>query len=413
MDRLLPVDEALKRLLDVTPVLPVENIEVANAYGRVLAQDVAAKYDMPPFARAMLDGFAVQAEATQNASKEHPVVLKVLGTIPAGRFPEGACDRHSALRTMTGAPMAQGTDAIVRIEHAEEVTVNGERFVHIYKEVPVGEAVQPRGHDMWTGDVILSTGTRIGAVEMGVLALHGYSTIIVYALPRVKVMATGSELIAAEKFLRGGQLHDANTPMLTGLLSSLGVSCRRLPPASDSVDELSLRLREALVDCDVLVTTGGVSVGDFDLVPAVLEQLGVERLFWGVRMRPGTPIYAGRYGNTIVLALSGNPAAAYVNAHVFLVPLMLRLSGKKGADDSRVVFARLKQPPQKKRANHTRFLRGQLVLKDTELWIEFHPEQSSGTLGSLLGMTGLARIEPGADLSNGAVAPVYLIDAVF
>ena len=149
-------------------------------------------------------------------------------------------------------------------------------------------------------------------------------------------------------------------------------------------------------------------MGDFDLVPSTLEKLGVERLFWGVRMRPGTPVYAGRYGDKLVLALSGNPAAAYVNAHVFLLPVLDRLMGTTFDRTKRVVLARMKHPPQKKKANHTRFLRGKIVFEGTELWIEFNAEQSAGTLRSFLGMTGLAEVEPGVDLENGVVVPVHL-----
>ncbi len=408
MDRLISLSEAVSRLDNAVAPMPTMEIGVLQSYGRVLAKDVVARFDMPPFPRAMLDGFAVIADDTRSASREHPVRLQIAATIPAGQDPDGQCKPGTAYRTMTGAPIAPGADAIVRLEHAQEVRVDGKRYVDVFREVQPGEAIQPQGHDMLKESSMLEAGTRIGPVDMGTLAMHGYQVVSVHDVPRVAIVATGSELVHADEPLTYGKLYDSNTALLAGILSAVGIPHVGLVPVSDDPAHLAKRFSEALNDCDLLVTTGGVSVGDYDLVPSVLESLGVRRIFWGVRMRPGTPVYAGLYDGKVVLALSGNPAAAYVNAHVFLLPVLARMMGKGNERLPKVVSARMRHWPNKRRANLTRFLRGRLVVDGAELWIDLHPEQSSGSLGSFLGMTGLAQIEPEADLTDGTLVPVYL-----
>jgi molybdopterin molybdotransferase len=217
-------------------------------------------------------------------------------------------------------------------------------------------------------------------------------------------MATGSELITGEESLRFGKLYDSNALMITNLLRTWGYQATRFLPVQDEREILSDRLEEALEAFDLLITTGGVSVGDFDLVPSVLEALGVERLFWGVWMRPGTPLYAGKKGDKIIMAMSGNPAAAIVHAIVFLPTLLAYMTNLQDQTIGVLQKGILVRTPDKiKPVKHTRFLRGRWYLKDGHVFVEPHDDQSSGTLRSYCQANALLRIEASENLRMGTL----------
>ncbi len=407
MDTLIAIEEAVYRLQKAVDVCSFEEIAVEDAYGRVLAVDVCALLDVPHYDRAMLDGFAVQAIDIAKTTREHPVELEIIETVGAGKMPSTELTSGTAVRTMTGAPIAKGADAIVRLEYADEIVKAGTRIVRVYRAVGVQEAIQQRGHDIRRGDILLQAGTVLSAVEIAVLAANGFGVIQVTRRPRVAIVATGSEVVPLGQPLQPGQLYNSNTPMLRSLVLQTGGTAASFLPVGDDPQQLKTRFEEALDSCDVLVTTGGVSVGDYDLTPVVLENLGVKRLFWGVWMRPGTPIYAGVYEDRIVLALSGNPAAAYVNALLLLVPLLRKMSGQKFREIQ--MKARLKNPPHKRRVKHTRFFAGDLVLFDNEVWIDVSGEHSSGVMTNFIAKTALARVESDDELVDGTLVNVILL----
>lgn len=407
MDVLISIEEASRRLQEVATVCQVEQVALDRALGRVVAVDVQALLDVPHFDRAMLDGFAVKAADIVAATKDQPVELRVLETVGAGHVPHVQVKTGTAVRTMTGAPIVTGADAIVRIEYAEELTRDNERIVRIYRAVDEHEAIQEQGHDILAGHTLLTSGTLLQPMEIAVLAAHGYHTVTVTRQPRVAIVATGSEVVPLGQALQLGQLYNSNTPMLTALVTQAGAQAISFSPASDHKEELTERFMEALETCDILVTTGGVSVGDYDLTPSILEEIGVKRLFWGVWMRPGTPVYAGTFDGRLVLALSGNPAAAFINAIIFLVPLLRVLAGQK--DEQVDVKARLKNPPQKRRVKHTRFFAGQLIFIENELWIDVSGEHSSGVMTNFIGKMALAQIGGEDELREGELVSVILL----
>ncbi|WP_179122984.1 gephyrin-like molybdotransferase Glp [Ferroacidibacillus organovorans] len=407
MDTLISVDEALRRLLDATHPLAPEERLLEDALGLVTVESVRARTDSPPFARAMLDGFAVRAEDVAGATRDAPRTLRVLGTVGAGSGATRAIGQGEAVRTMTGAPMSPGADALLRIEYAQEFIEQGERVVHAYRSVPVDEAVQQRGDDLRAGEVALAAGTLLLPAQIGILASHGYRSIAVVRPPRVAVVATGSELLEAGEAPHPHALYNSNGPMLCALIRRVGGIAQVIPAVGD---DLSLQQRvfsDALKDVDVLVTTGGVSVGDFDLTPSALEAIGVERLFWGVFMRPGTPVYAGMRGKQVILAFSGSPSAALVNAVVLGLPVLRRLAGQK--DPAPALFARVTGATLRRRVKHSRFFRGQLTQRDAEWWIDLGTEQSSGSFSGFASVTALARVDADADVTDGALVPIFLL----
>lgn len=409
MDSLISVDEAVRRLQSSAPLPERTEAALSDAFRRVIVQDMTARFDIPQFTRSMLDGFAVRTADVVGASREKPVALPVAFSVAAGDPPPGPCPLGAAVRTMTGGPVAEGADAVVRLEHARESSAaDGGRQVFIYRPAEPGEAIQLRGGDTKAGSLLIPSGTRLSPAELGVLASHGYDRVPVSGIPRVGILATGSEVLSLDRPLVPGMLYNSNTPMLAAIVRWVGCEPVAYPPVSDRPEELEDRLGEALRECDVVVTTGGVSIGDYDFTPSAFEKLGVERLFWGVWMRPGTPVYAGVRGKRLVMALSGNPAAAFVNAHALLIPALERRLGLSGSGQ-RYLRARMARPPQKKAVRHTRFLRGQLLYRGDELWIDLGRDQSSGVLGSFVGISALARVEPEDALSEGEAVRVLLV----
>ncbi len=412
MDQFLTVDDAIARLRSAIVPIGVEETSLSLCYGRALAKDRIAKTDVPAFDRAMLDGFVVRSIETQMATREHPVYLRLHETtVGAGYAKTFACEPNMAIRTMTGAPIMPGADAVIRLEHADVCERDGMGFVKVAQKVAIGEAIQAKGHDMRSGTTILHRGQRVTPAVMATAASQGHATLPVFVMPKIAVISTGSELAEAGDPLQPGQLYNSNSPLLSGILRSVGFAADVLPSVMDDSTRLRDRLQAALAKYDVVITTGGVSVGDFDLVPDTYESLGVQRLFWGVWMRPGTPLYAGIYGkNKLVLAFSGNPAAAFVHAVIFLLPVLESVLGMAQHTLQQVHQAKLLAAPVlKKRTKHTRFLRATLIERDGTWFADLNADQSSGTIQSYVGADALVRLEPDGLWEASTMVKTYKI----
>jgi molybdopterin molybdotransferase len=312
---LLTVEQALERILAHVSPLPVETVPLEHAAGRVLREVARATVDLPPFPSSAMDGFAVRANDTPG---ELPVAFRVAaGTAPPGPLPAGA-----AAAIATGGTVPEHADAVVPIEVAEN---RGERVVFPEPASP-GQHVRPRGGDVAAGDAVVAAGIRLGAARIGALAAAGVASVRCSRRPRVAVLATGSELRPPGSKLEPGQIYESNRVMLAAALGSAGAEVDVLPVVED--DEAAHR--EALergLETDVLVTSGGVSMGPHDLVRRVAAELGVQEVFWGVAVKPGKPLAFGVRGETLVFGLPGNPVSSLVGALVFVRPALGALEG--------------------------------------------------------------------------------------
>jgi molybdopterin molybdotransferase len=312
---LLSIDDALERILGLARVLEPETIPLAEAAGRVLAAPALAQVDLPPFASSAMDGFAVRAADTPGAL---PVALRVAAGRPANTaLPDGA-----AAGIATGGAVPEGADAVVPVE----MTVERDGHVEIEAGARPGQHVRPRGGDVHSGDVVLEPGIRITATQIGALAAAGVAEVTCARRPRVAVLATGTELRAPGEELRPGEIYDSNRVMIATALAADGAEVEVLPVVED--DEAAHReaLEHALAS-DVVVTSGGVSMGPHDLVRRVEAELGVEELFWGVAVKPGKPLSFGVRGRTLVFGLPGNPVSSLVGSLLFVRPALLALQG--------------------------------------------------------------------------------------
>lgn len=305
-------------------VRETEDVSLSAALGRVAAQDVLAPVQAPPFDRSPLDGYCLHSGDIAAASPESPARLSVVGEACAGcteRFhvPEGC-----ALRVMTGAPVPPECDCVVRQEDTDE----GMNTVRVFRPVGHGKNVCYAGEDVARGDCVLHRGEAVTAAHIGVLASLGVTRVTVYRRVRAVLLSTGDELVQPGQMLTYGQIYDANRAVLTARLAELGVEAMALDSAEDEPETVARLLEEAARSADVLITTGGVSVGKKDIMHRVLPCMGARRLFWKVAMKPGSPLLCGVYQDRLMICLSGNPFAALACFEVFASPVLRKLAGQ-------------------------------------------------------------------------------------
>jgi molybdopterin molybdotransferase len=317
VEPLLTVEAALAAVLAQVEPLPIESIPLREASGRVLAEEVRAAVDLPPFPCSSMDGYAVR-------SGDLPGVLRVAGHVAAGVPESRKLAAGEAMEISTGGVVPRGADAVVQIE---QVTVSPDAAeIEVARIVVEGENVRPRGGDVRTGATLVVEGSRLTPARLGALAACGIEAVAVSTAPRVAIAVTGTELRAPGELLGAGEIYESNGIMLGALAESAGARVERLGVAEDTEAAHRAALEAALA-ADVVITSGGVSVGPHDLVRQIERELGVQEVFWGVAMRPGKPIAFGVRGRTLVFGLPGNPVSALVGCLLFVVPALLALQG--------------------------------------------------------------------------------------
>jgi molybdopterin molybdotransferase len=315
---LLDVEGAIEHVLARAVALPSERVPLAAAIGRLLAGPARSPVDVPPFPSSAMDGYAVRAG-------DAPGPLSIVGHVAAGRPAEEPLASGEAMAISTGGAVPTGADTVVPIER---VVKHDNGSVEIPADVVAGAHIRPRGGDIEAGGVVLSAGSRLGAAQIGALAAVGLADVVVARRPRVVVLTTGSELRPPGVELAPGEIFESNGVMLTAILDRAGADVD-VPPAVVDDESAHRAAIAAALEADALVTSGGVSVGEHDLVRRVEAELGVEEVFWGVAIKPGKPVSFGVRGRTLVFGLPGNPVSALVGALLFVRPGLLALQGAR------------------------------------------------------------------------------------
>ncbi len=387
--------EALQRVLTlVTEPLPSEPVPVAGCIGRVLAQPVVARLDLPGFDQSAMDGYAVRVADIIRAA-----VLRVTGRTAAGDAP-GRLVPGSAHRILTGAPLPAGADAVIA---QERVRREGD-IVTITLAPPSGTNIRRHGEDIHAGTTLIADGTALDWRHVAVLAAQGIDTVAVRRRPRVAVLSSGRELRSVSEGLRPGQIHDSNAPMLTALLAGWGAEVSALPALPDSAAAMRMVLGEAASAADLVLTTAGISVGDEDHVRDALHAMGGTLDVLQVAMKPGKPLAAGQLGGAIFLGLPGNPQAALAGAVAFLRPLLARLNGAAPPTPLRAQagFSLWRKP------GRTEFIPVRLTQHGACLRAAPAGPEGSGRLAPLLAAGGLAELAPSVtDLRHGDVLDIH------
>jgi molybdenum cofactor synthesis domain-containing protein len=326
----IPYEDVRATILAACAPLQARAVPLADALGCVTSIPLQADEAVPPFANTAMDGYAVRAADTAGA----PVRLKVVGTLAAGAAPERDVGPGEAVRIMTGAPIPPGADAIVMVEltHSDD---DGNTVI-VEREAAAGDHVRPAGDDIAAGDTVVVAGTELGPAHLGVLASLGYQRVPVYPRARVGVLTTGDEIIEGPKQLQPGQIRDSNRPMLLGLVAQSGFDAIDLGQARDDIDVIEAAISDAAARCDAVVTTGGVSVGDFDHVKAVLAKLGRFES-WQVAIKPAKPLAFAVIDGTPVFGLPGNPVSAMVSFELFARPALRQMTGHRDIERPQVV----------------------------------------------------------------------------
>ncbi len=369
-------EEALKIILENAQRLPNDNITIAKAVGRVIRDDITAEINVPPFTNSAMDGYCVRLADLENASAKNPVRLKVIEDIAAGSSSDTVLGFGQTVRIMTGAPVPIGTDAVVRQEDVDEI----DDEVLISHTVKLNENIRKVGEDIPVGTTVLQSGKTITPADLGVLASLGRMYIRVSEQPRVVILATGDELISIDEPLSKGKIRSSNTHSIMGLIELYGGKAWNLGKVADDKN----RIKEKLYNtqhADIVITMGGVSVGKYDVVKAALAELGVEELFWKVNIKPGKPLFFGKWDQRLVFGLPGNPVSSIVCFEQFVVPLMNKMMGKSNHTQP-VIKARLRNEITKK-PGLRQFFRGNFQYIDGGFEVTAFDRQGSGVLTTM------------------------------
>ncbi len=385
VERITPA-QAVERLLAVPVSLKTETVPLAAACGRVLGADMTARLSVPPFDRSPFDGYALRGADTVNASREHPVTLSITEEIPAGTVPRYPVGPGQAAKILTGGPMPPGADTTVKYEQTEF----GPDHVTIFSPCAPGSNVARAGEDVAAGGVLARRGDVLEPAALGLLAGQGFTEAPVYTRPAVTVLSTGSELLRPGQNWEPGKIYDSNTVYITALLRSRGVDAVDGGTVADDPDAISARLLEALEGSDMVITTGGASVGDYDWAQRAAEAIGGELLFRKFAQKPGGSTLAAVKDGKVLLSLSGNPGAAALALLRVGMPYIRKLCGRRDVlpETFRAVMAR----PYGKRTQMPRVLRGHLAFSGGQALFHHHEGDGNGILSSLAGCDALGLV---------------------
>lgn len=361
----IAIEEAVRKVMDFAVHGLVEMVPIELAYGRVLAEDLKADQDIPAFNRSPYDGFAIRAEDTFNTSHENPTIFDVVGEIGAGSVFPWELAPLQAVRIMTGAQIPEGCSAVVMLELAREIKNVGKTYIEIKRSYKKGENISFQGEETHKGDVLVKKGALINPGIIALLATFGYSQVPVAKKPVIGVIATGSELLEVNESLEPGKIRNSNSYMVLAQIEKAGGIPKYLGKFSDDFDTCFNEVKNALEQVDILITTGGVSVGDFDYLPDIYKKLGASVLFNKIAMRPGSVTTVAQFNHKLLFGLSGNPSACYVGFELFVRPCIQTYLFNETPHLKRVRAILGENFP--KPNPFTRFIRGKILYEEGKL----------------------------------------------
>jgi molybdopterin molybdotransferase len=412
----ISVEEALDKILDFIKVLEKEEKPLLDCLGQVLAEDVYAPFDVPPQDNSAMDGYAVQAKSIVGASSEHPRVLRVIGEIAAGCVSDFKVEPATAVRIMTGAFVPRGADVVVPFEDTDEVDRKlvpvSRAEIGVRVGLPNGSNIRRRGEDIAKGELVMKRGNLLRPAEIGVLASLGKKMVSVIRRPVVGILATGNEVVEIGQPLLPGRIYNSNSYSLAAQVLSYGGIPRIMGIAQDNVEQLTTAIRQGF-DCDMLVTSGGVSVGDYDVVKQVLAAEG-DVSFWTVRMKPGKPLAFGTFkrgdGKKVPhLGLPGNPVSSMITFELFARPAILKMMGRSNLTKPNITA--VLEDSVENRDGRRIFARVAVSRRNGKYFASVTGPQGSGVLTSMMKANGLAVIpETTKQVKPGTTVAVMMFD---
>ncbi|MFL3011385.1 MAG: gephyrin-like molybdotransferase Glp [Acidimicrobiales bacterium] len=390
---MIELEEAREFIFNQCLKLSIDEVDISKSRGLVLADTVISNDDVPPFPNTAMDGYAVRAVDTEHA----PVELKVIGTLPAGKVPDLEVGPDEAVRIMTGAVIPEGADAVVMVEKTKEVE-NGSSVV-VEETVKNGNFIRQPGEDFVKGSELFNSGTLIGAAHIGVFATIGLEKVNVFKRPVVGVMSTGDELVQGSSQLKPGQIRDSNRHSIKALLEEIGAEIIDLGLIPDDEKAIESALLSAVEKCDAVVTSGGVSMGDFDYVKVVLDRLG-EMKWMQVAIKPAKPLAFGLLNDVPIFGLPGNPVSAMVSFELFMRPALLKMMGYEQIWRP-YIKAKATTPLKRRKDGKVHFARVTLTRKEDSYEVSLLEGQGSHQLAAMANAQGLAVLPNGEGLEIG------------
>ena len=397
----LDPEEGVKIIKEAVSVCQMEDVPTADAFGRVCAKDIVSAENVPPFARSPYDGYAMRSSDIKNASRENPVTLRIIEEVPAGYAPLQPVGEGEATKILTGAPVPVDADVIEKYESTEFT----EEEVKIFSPLKPFTNIVPEGEDIKKGDIIINRGNRITAAGIGMLSSAGITEIPVYKRLKISVMSTGDELVGMNSPLEMGKIRNSSLYCIVSQLNSLGFEVNPKGIVRDDPVLIARAIDEEIKNSDVIITTGGVSVGDYDYMIRVFEKLKADILFSRLNMKPGAAFAAAMYENKPLIALSGNPGSAFITLMMVAYPVLFHMQGA------------LKEPFEKikvkikdgfpKKSPQRRLIPGRLVITDGMAVLDADKRQGNGMISPLDGCDILGDIKKG----KGKLSPMEEIDA--
>ncbi len=404
---MISVEEALDKILSHIQPLGYEKVSILEALGRVIAEDLYAPRDIPPLDNSGMDGYAVNWEGIQLASPDHPVRLEVIEDLPAGFISKKILESGQAIRIMTGAPIPKGSDTIVPVED----TKKEDGFVLIFQSIPFGKHVRRAGEDVRRGDRVISMGDLIRPAEVGMLASASRSFVNVYQRPSVAILCTGEELVDVDEEVGEAKIVSSNSYTLAAQVKDCGAISIQLGIAKDQKEEIREKLYQG-IRADVLISSAGISVGDYDFVRDVLKDLGMEMIFWRVAMKPGRPLAFGTINKKPVFGLPGNPVSSMVSFEQFVRPSLLKMMGHRQIFRP-LIEAILKEDIHKEPGKRY-YIRAVVSFEKDRYFVTMTGAQGSGILRSMVRANGLIVISEDREIVRaGERVKVQLLDRNF
>ena len=403
MKKFIALEEALEILNKNTKALKSEVVSIKDSLKRVLYGDVKSKINNPPFNKSVFDGYAFKSEDSKGTSKENPIELKIVDEIFAGMWPEIEIKHGEAIRIMTGAPIPVGADCVLKQEETER---HGD-LVKIFKEMKANENISFMGEDIKIGETLIKKGKRLDYADLGIMASSGISEVLVYKKPRVSIISTGDEVCDINSTLKPGKIYDSNLYSLSARIEELGYNVLSMEHVGDNILKIGEAIEKAFEKSDIVFTTGGASVGEKDLMQKVSESIGFEKLFWKIKIKPGSAVVCSKRQEKILISLSGNPNAALTTFELLGKPVLKKLEG----EEENINIKREKgvlMDSFNKKSPQRRFLRGNVIYdeKGAKVYIT-QIKSGNGILSSLLNANCLIEIEKGNEgLNRGEVVNI-------
>ncbi len=403
MKKFIALEEALEILNKNTKALKSEVVSIKDSLKRVLYGDVKSKINNPPFNKSVFDGYAFKSEDSKGTSKENPIELKIVDEIFAGMWPEIEIKHGEAIRIMTGAPIPVGADCVLKQEETER---HGD-LVKIFKEMKSYENISFMGEDIKIGETLIKKGKRLDYADLGIMASSGISEVLVYKKPRVSIISTGDEVCDINSTLKPGKIYDSNLYSLSARIEELGYNVLSMEHVGDNILKIGEAIEKAFEKSDIVFTTGGASVGEKDLMQKVSESIGFEKLFWKIKIKPGSAVVCSKKEEKILISLSGNPNAALTTFELLGKSVLKKLEG----EEENINIKREKgvlMDSFNKKSPQRRFLRGNVIYDENGAKVYITQIKSgNGILSSLLNANCLIEIEKGNEgLNRGEVVSI-------